>query len=310
MLCTGKVISTNISTQKGAIKQPVTQIILNKAGVVNDAHAGFKNRNVSLLAIESVNKFNAAHNLQIKPGEFAENITLAGIALTNIQLLDKFLINTVLLEVTQIGKKCHGENCSIFQQTGKCVMPTAGIFCRVLRPGTIQAGDRVTYLPRTMRVKIVTLSDRAYKGEYQDLSGDVAKQQVEEFLLRNNWQQEITRKLLPDDHKQLKKSLITAKDNGIDVIFTLGGTGIGTRDITPEVVTDIADKTIPGIMEYIRCKYGKEIPSALLSRSVAAIVNKTLIYTLPGSVTAVKEYLTEILPTLGHTVYMLYDLPH
>lgn len=310
MLNKGKVISTNISATTGTTKQPVPKIELNEIGVKNDSHAGFKNRNVSLLAIESINNFNEKNNMQIKPGDFAENITLSGIDLTKTKLLDKFSINNVLLEVTQIGKKCHGEGCKIFQQVGKCAMPTEGIFCRALQQGTIQSGDEITYIPRTMQVKIITLSDRAHKGEYQDLSGKIAEQQVTEFLQQNHWQQNIATELLPDEKTQLKKSLISAIDNNCDVIFTLGGTGIGSRDITPEVVTEVADKIIPGIMEHIRCKYGATIPSALLSRSIAAIANKTLIYALPGSVKAVKEYLTEIFNTLEHAIYMLHDLGH
>ena len=82
------------------------------------------------------------------------------------------------------------------------------------------------------------------------------------------------------------------------------------RDITPETVLGVADKTIPGIMEYIRVKYGSNIPAALLSRSVAAVAGKTLIYALPGSAKAVKEYLTEIFTTLKHAIYMLHDLGH
>jgi molybdenum cofactor synthesis domain-containing protein len=310
MLNKGKIISTNISAKIGTAKQPVAKINLNEHGIIDDSHAGFKNRNVSLLAIESIERFNAKTKMQIKPGEFAENITLSNIDLTKTKLLDRFLINQVLLEVTQIGKKCHGEGCKIFQQVGKCVMPTEGVFCRVLKSGSIKAGDEVEYLPRIMQVKIITLSDRAHKGEYQDLSGKVAQQQIKNFLNQNNWNQNIITELLPDDKAQFKKSLIAAKNANVNVVFTLGGTGISSRDITPEVVMEVADKIIPGIMENIRVKYGKAIPSALLSRSVAAIAGNTLIYTLPGSVKAVKEYLSEIFITLEHAVYMLHDLGH
>ena len=90
-----------------------------------------------------------------------------------------------------------------------------------------------------------------------------------------------------------------------DVIFTTGGTGIGPRDFTPETVRSILDKEIPGIMELIRVKYGMEKPAALLSRGVAGVAGKTLIYTLPGSVKAVSEYCNEILPTIEHSMYMI-----
>ena len=95
-----------------------------------------------------------------------------------------------------------------------------------------------------------------------------------------------------------------ASGNDFDIIFTTGGTGIGPRDITPEVVKPLLDKEIPGIMESIRIKYGMEKPNALLSRSIAGVMKKSLIYTLPGSVRAVNDYMSEILKTLEHLIYM------
>ena len=91
-----------------------------------------------------------------------------------------------------------------------------------------------------------------------------------------------------------------------DIIFTTGGTGIGSRDITVDTLSPLLSKEIPGIMEFIRVKYGMENQNALLSRSVAGIIGKSLIYALPGSVRAVEEYMAEILKTLKHTFYMMY----
>jgi len=92
------------------------------------------------------------------------------------------------------------------------------------------------------------------------------------------------------------------------VIVTTGGTGIGPRDITPEVVTALCQKQIPGIMEHIRAKFGAANPNALLSRSVAGVAGRSQIYALPGSVRAVEEYLGEILKTLEHVLCMLHGL--
>ena len=91
----------------------------------------------------------------------------------------------------------------------------------------------------------------------------------------------------------------------MDVLFTTGGTGIGPRDITPDVVIPLLDREIPGIMEFIRVKHGERLPSALLSRSVAGTIGEMLIYTLPGSVKAVREYTEEILRTLPHSLHMI-----
>jgi molybdopterin adenylyltransferase len=105
----------------------------------------------------------------------------------------------------------------------------------------------------------------------------------------------------------LRELLINASAR-FNIIITTGGTGIGPRDITVETVLPLLVKEIPGIMEYIRIRYGAEKPNALLSRGVAGIIGKSLIYTLPGSVTAVEEYLTEIFKILKHTVYMQYGI--
>ena len=98
------------------------------------------------------------------------------------------------------------------------------------------------------------------------------------------------------------------KRNYYNIIITTGGTGIGPRDITVETVIPLLSKQIPGIMEYIRIKYGTEKPTALLSRSVAGVIGKSLIYTLPGSVKAVEEYMREIVKTLSHTINMQYGV--
>ncbi len=89
-----------------------------------------------------------------------------------------------------------------------------------------------------------------------------------------------------------------------DVIFTTGGTGIGKRDITVDTVKSFQFREMPGIMELIRVKYGQEKPNALLSRSVAGIIDDTFVYTLPGSVKAVNEYMVEILKTIDHLFHM------
>jgi len=131
---------------------------------------------------------------------------------------------------------------------------------------------------------------------------------LERFFSDRRWHHRIESALLPDDAEQLRQLLSSALAEGTDVVFTLGGTGVGPRDIAPETVAALCPKTIPGIMENIRIKYGADKPSVFLSRSVAAVSGTTQVYTLPGSVKAVQEYLEEILKTLEHTVYMLHGL--
>ncbi len=305
---TGRVVSVNCSTGKGTSKTPVSEIVLDELGVKQDAHAGAWHRQVSLLSTESIDRFAKNAGRTFSYGDFAENITTQGVDLLATAVLDRFLIGGVELEVTQLGKKCHGGGCAIFQQVGQCAMPKEGIFCRVLRGGTIKAGDPIRHVPRLWRFRIITLSDRASQGVYEDQSGPRARKLLEAFCEQNRWRPQIESIVLPDDADRLRAELIAARDEGVDVVITTGGTGIGPRDITPEVVTSLADKLIPGIMEHIRLTYGAQKPNALLSRSVAAVMGKTLVYSLPGSVKAVDEYLGEILKTMAHAVYMLHSL--
>lgn len=162
-------------------------------------------------------------------------------------------------------------------------------------------------LPSRFEVLIITLSDRAYSGEYADLSGPRILDWLSDFFKDQNWVAEIRRLLIPDNSGELQKVIEGARKSS-DLIITTGGTGIGPRDITVETVRPLLDKEIPGIMEFIRVKYGAEKPNALLSRGVAGIIGKSLIYTLPGSLKAVDEYMPEIIRTLKHTILMQHGI--
>jgi len=303
-----KILSVNISEKKGTIKKPVKSIHLSDIGVEGDAHSGKWHRQVSLLGKESIEKFEKDAARQIAYGEFAENITTEGILLYKTHPLDRFISRDVILEVTQIGKKCHGDNCAIFREVGNCVMPKEGIFARVVKHGDLQAGDTFEYQPKEYRALVITLSDRASAGVYEDKSGPRVKQLLEQYFNEKEWKYTINTTIIPDDERMLKSLLEDAIDDNIDLIFTTGGTGIGPRDITPEVVRSVMDVEIPGIMDMIRLKYGAEKPNALLSRSVAVRASGTLIFSLPGSVKAVNEYMAEITKGLKHMIYMLNGL--
>lgn len=162
-------------------------------------------------------------------------------------------------------------------------------------------------LPEIYEVIVITLSDRAAKGEYQDLSGPRIKEMISEFFTAKGWQFNVTLRLIPDDGVMLSDLLIHSFVR-YNILITSGGTGIGPRDITVDTVLPLLTKEIPGVMDYIRIKYGAQNPGALLSRGVAGIAGKSLIYTLPGSVRAVEEYMTEILRTLPHTLEMQYGI--
>jgi molybdenum cofactor synthesis domain-containing protein len=303
-----EVISVNISEEKGTIKHPVPEIVIDFKGIDGDAHAGLPNREISFLAREAADRFEDVIGRKVKNGEFAENITTRGIDLRGVWLLDRMRIGAVELEVTQIGKKCHGGSCAIFREVGKCVMPKEGIFCRILKGGIVKPGDTLEYFPKTVKFKVITLSDRASRGEYEDQSGPRVREKTEEFMREKRWGCEVGTVVIPDDAELLVKELNLAREKNFDVIFTTGGTGVGERDITPETVAAQCEKEIPGIMEHIRVKYGAKNPAALLSRGVAGIMGESLVYTLPGSVKAVGEYLDEIFKSLEHLLLMLRGL--
>lgn len=137
-----KVISVNISEKKGTVKSPVPQIELKKKhGIVGDAHAGNWHRQVSLLAVESLDKMKEKIP-SLKPGDFAENIMTEGISLHTLPIGTVLSIGECELEVTQIGKECH-KGCEIRNITGECIMPTEGIFAIVRKEGTIYPGDAI-----------------------------------------------------------------------------------------------------------------------------------------------------------------------
>ena len=303
-----KVLSVNISEKKGTIKVPVDKISLSDIGIEGDAHSGKWHRQISLLGKESLDKSEPELGRKLNYGEFAENITTEGFPLYQMKPFDWLICGDILLEVTQIGKKCHGANCSIFQETGNCVMPKEGIFCRVLHGGDLQAGAVFDYHPRLIKVHIITLSDRASQGIYEDKSGPLLKKLSEEFFLSVGRKVEVENSVIPDDEHLLKSLIESLIKRNIDILFTTGGTGIGPRDITPDVIKELLDKEIPGIMELIRMKYGMQFPNALISRSIAGVAGKTLIYALPGNPKAVKEYSDEIFKTVEHSFRMLSNI--
>lgn len=296
--------SLNISAEKGTVKQPLESVVITEEGLKADAHAGKWHRQVSLLGTESIRKAEEQNNRSFAFGDFGENITTEGIELYKTNILDRFQSGEVILEVTQIGKKCH-KGCEIMKISGNCIMPVEGIFCRVIGTGTLNVNDTFIYLPRVIRIAVITLSDRAFEGVYEDKSGPMAVRLLEDFFSGQGRPVHFERQVIPDNPDQLGEIIRRYSGDEFDFIFTTGGTGIGLRDITPEVVKRMIDKEIPGIMELIRYKYGSVHPNALLSRGVAGVIGRSLIYTLPGSVKAVHEYLAEITKTMEHSLRML-----
>jgi len=153
-----------------------------------------------------------------------------------------------------------------------------------------------------IRVAILTVSDRAARGEAEDHSGPAIARIVQEELQAGV----VQRAIVPDEQAQIEARLIVWADSGqVDLILTTGGTGFALRDVTPEATQAVIDRPAPGIAEAMRAVSLAVTPHAMLSRAAAGIRGRTLIVNLPGSPKAVRENLAVILPVLPHAVELL-----
>ena len=293
-----EIIAVCTSLEKGEKKTNAGKgLLLKGQGLENDAHAGFAHRQVSLLAEESIAKM-TTKGLDVKAGDFAENLTTRGIDLVKLPLGTRLKVGkNAVLRVTQIGKECH-TRCAIYQQAGDCIMPREGIFAEVLLDGEVNNGDTITVKP-SYKFGIITASDKGSQGERVDLSGPAI---AETLLPFGDVADQV---IVPDDRSILSKTMLAMAGSSIDAVFTTGGTGLSPRDVTPEATLDIIDRLVPGIPEAIRRETARVTTKAMLSRGVAGIVGNTLIINLPGSPKAVSECLEIIAPVLDHALETL-----
>ncbi|CEI73410.1 MULTISPECIES: MogA/MoaB family molybdenum cofactor biosynthesis protein [Romboutsia] len=152
------------------------------------------------------------------------------------------------------------------------------------------------------KVAIVTLSDKGYIGEREDITGKKLKEYIEE----NNEYKVVHYNLLKDDKGMLKEELINICDNNIaDLVLTNGGTGFSKRDTTPEATKEVLEREIPGISEYMRLKSSEITKKAILSRGISGIRNNSIIINLPGSPKGAIENLGFVLDVLPHGIEIL-----
>jgi len=155
-----------------------------------------------------------------------------------------------------------------------------------------------------LNITIITLSDRAYRGEYEDLSGPTIKKIILDSLI----QCEIKNIIIPDEKTVLEKTLNDSLKS--DYIITTGGTGISPRDITPEITSSFCDFELPGIAEMLRAESLKETRHAVFSRGIAGVKQQTIIINFPGSVKAVTLCTKLIISILEHGKRMIEGKGH
>lgn len=141
---TGKIIAVCTSPAKGTIKKNVgSGFLIEEFGIEGDAHGGFAHRQISLIAAEDIETMKSKLP-DLGPGSFAENLTTEGFDPSSLAIGDRLRVGeSCLLEVSQIGKECHTK-CQVFHITGECIMPQKGIFCRVIKGGTVKTNDEIT----------------------------------------------------------------------------------------------------------------------------------------------------------------------
>lgn len=146
---------------------------------------------------------------------------------------------------------------------------------------------------------VLTISDRASRGLYEDLSGPA----IEEVLRARFPAAQIRRQIVPDEPEAIRAAF--AAQAGADFILTTGGTGIGPRDVTPEVTAGWCDRLLPGVAEALRAASARETPMAMLSRGTAGLKGRTLIVNFPGSLKAARLGAQTLAPVMEHALEML-----
>lgn len=155
-----------------------------------------------------------------------------------------------------------------------------------------------------MQVGIITVSDRASQGEYDDLGGPALKQAAEDY----GWSV-AAEAIVPDDLVRIQDAIRSFSAQGCGLVLTTGGTGIAERDVTPEAVRGIMRVEIPGFGELMRMKSLELTPNAILSRCLAAIVDRSLVIALPGKPQGAVDCLGFVLGAIPHAVKLALRVP-
>jgi molybdopterin adenylyltransferase len=153
-------------------------------------------------------------------------------------------------------------------------------------------------------VGIITISDRASRGEYDDLGGPALKKAAEGYQWRV-----IAELLVPDEKREIQRAIREQINKGCALILTTGGTGVALRDVTPEALREISMRELPGFGEVMRAESMKITKNAILSRNLAAVVDQTLVVCLPGKPSGAVECLSFVVGAIPHCVEVLQEVP-
>jgi len=297
-----KISAICVSEKRGLQKHVIPEALLvENHGIKGDAHADNWHRQISLLSKQDIDDFKA-RGAELFDGCFGENLIIDGLDVSHLPVQTRLKIGDAVIEVTQHGKECH-THCQIFHKMGECIMPIKGTFTKVIKGGVIHIGDEVIMIEPNdkLTAAVITLSDRCFKGETEDLSGPLLNEELEKAGF------EIAETILiPDNKEMLKLALLRLCDQrDVNLILTTGGTGFSPKDITPEVTLEVIERNAPGISEAIRAESMKFTKHAMLSRGVSGIRKRSLIVNLPGSPKACRESLDVFLEPCKHGLKLL-----
>ena len=155
-----------------------------------------------------------------------------------------------------------------------------------------------------IKVGIITISDRASQGLYDDLGGPALKKASQDY----EWQV-VAETLVADEKRDIQRAVLEQIRSGANLVLTTGGTGVALRDVTPEAVREIAVRELPGFGELMRMESLKVTPNAILSRSLAVVVEKGLVICLPGKPSGAVECLGFVLCAIPHCVEVVQEVP-
>ena len=155
-----------------------------------------------------------------------------------------------------------------------------------------------------MNVGIITISDRASQGLYEDLGGPALKNAA----VNNGWNV-LAEALVPDEKREIQRAIREQINRGCVLVLTTGGTGVALRDVTPEAVREISNRELPGFGEIMRMESMRITKNAILSRNLAVVVGQTLVICLPGKPSGAVECLSFVIGAIPHCVEVLQEVP-